>query len=321
LAPIKYLLLSVLLLSGPAFAQLDGDKLDLQVEEEFDEDIVVEETPNPKPAPKTAPSEVTAEKIKAAQGARASKDAVLFDWSKHQNATEVAHPYAEKGLMRITRDKTYIYRVSESEQQTAAQIRFGAYNPENLEAPPNSDGTRSTFEENYNQTDNPAVMVDWEWQLWKSPIGKWGITAGAGAYVAQGNGHFAGNINAQEGKTPLEVFTLAVIPVNAGVTYRLQIWDKQMIVPYASGGGTIFGFGEFRDDNKAPKWGGSYGAYFAGGGALNLTYFDALSKIQLDREYGINAVYLTAEYRNIVGLSSNFDFSSNFVNGGFLLEY
>ena len=162
-------------------------------------------------------------------------------------------------------------------------------------------------------------MVEWEWQLWRSPIGKWGATLGSGVYIAQGHGHFKGTANA--GLTPREIFTFAIFPLNVGAIYRLQIWDRQMIIPYAAGGGTIFGFTEFRDDDKPPKFGGSLGAYYAAGGALNLTYFDAKSKIQLDREYGINSVYLTVEYRGIVALSKKYDLSSDMLNAGFLMEY
>jgi hypothetical protein len=340
LAAVKPVLcIFFLLILPPAFAQLDGgggEKFEPQVEEldlgeDVEEELLTDPTAKPgeakppqaedQPAPGTLDPPKTA-KPSAAPGKRKkyqSNDNVIFDWSKHQNATEVPHPFVEKGLLRVTRDRTYIYRVSETEQKIATQIHIGPYNPENLEAPPNDDGFVSTFDDNYDQTDNPAVMLNWEWQLWRSPIGKWGATAGFGVYVAQGNGHFAGTKNTH--LTPREIFTLAVVPVNLGVVYRLQIWNKQLFVPYGMGGGTLIGFSEFRDDGKPPKWGGSYAAYFGGGLALNLTYFDAISKIQLDREYGINAVYLTAEYRRFAGLSNNFDFSSDFANAGFLMEY
>lgn len=335
-------LFSLLLLAWvfPALAQLDGgsgnfdpEVEELEAEPSVEKELRTDPTAKPdqgplfesepipsSPAPGTLDRPKTSTAGKKPNSPRYKSDGgVIFDWTKHQNETEVAHPLVEKGLLRITRDKTYIYRVNETEQKTAAQVHFGQYYPSNLEAPADSNGNVSTFDDNYDQTDNPAVMVNWEWQMWKSPIGKWGLTAGGGVYAAQGNGHFVGTKNA--GKTPLEIFTLAVIPVSVGAVYRMQFWDKQLLVPYAAGGGTLFAFGEFRDDNKAPKFGGSYGVYYAGGGALNLTYFDALSKIALDREYGINAVYLTAEYRSIVGLSPNFDFTGDFFNAGFLMEY
>jgi len=239
----------------------------------------------------------------------------IFDWSKHKNESEVKHPFAEKGLIRITKDRDYLYKVDESEQSRAFDFRVGLFNPTNLKNPK----TNRTFADTYDNPSGPALLFNYEWQLLRGAIGKLGLQVGAGAFVAQGHGHFNSAINAD--KTPREVFTFALIPVNVGAVYRFGIWHRQLLVPYVAGGGTLFGFTEMRDDDKPPKFGGSLGAYYAAGGAFNLTYFDALSRINLDREYGINAVYLTVEYRGIVSLSNNFDFSSDLLNAGFLLEY
>ena len=125
------------------------------------------------------------------------------------------------------------------------------------------------FRRDLRLTDNPALMFDYEWQLWQTPIGKLGLRAGSGLYVAQGNGHFV-HPSINPGKVPREVFTFVLVPANFGAIYRMQFWHRQLLVPYAEGGGTIFGFSEFRDDNKAPKWGGTFGAYFSGGVALKV---------------------------------------------------
>ena len=248
----------------------------------------------------------------------------LFDWSKHRGEQEVEHPFRERGLIRITKDREYIYKVKESEQKHAMSFRAGLFHPSRLANPdaPKQDSGR-TFDENYSQSNAPAFMLTYEWQLWQTPIGKWALQVGSGAFIAQGNGHFVvtGSTSPNQGLTPREVFTFLLVPLNIGPVYRLQLFHRQMVVPYAEGGGTLFSFAELRDDNKGPKAGGSIGAYAAGGLALNLTYFDALSRIQLDREYGINAVYLTAEFRQIVSITQRYDFTSNMVNGGFLMEY
>jgi hypothetical protein len=240
----------------------------------------------------------------------------IFDWSKHRGEREVPHPFAEKGLIRITKNKDYYYKVKESDQNRAFDFKVGMFNPTNLQNP----DTGVSFQDNYEQTQNPAIMFNYEWQLWQSPIGKWGLRAGTGFYVAQGHGHFD-SAGPNKGLTPRENFTFALIPANVGAVYRLQLWHRQLFVPYAEGGGTLFGFTEFRDDNKPPKFGGSVGAYFAGGVAFNLTYFDALSRINLDREYGINTVYLTVEYRGVVAIMKRYDFTGDLFNAGFLMEY
>ncbi len=242
-----------------------------------------------------------------------------FDWKKYEGATEVPHPFAEKGLTRISKDRTYWYKVDQSEQRRAFSLRVGIFNPENLENPDQSGLRGATFDENYDQASNPAVMFDYEWQLWQMAIGKIGLRAGTGIFIAQGNGHFASEVN--QNLTPREIFTFWAAPTSLGAVYRLQFWDKQLLVPYGEGGGMAIPFGEFRDDDRPPKWGGAFAAYFAGGLAINLTYFDAMSTIQLDREYGINRVFLTAEYRQIIALTQTYDFSSALVNGGLLMEF
>lgn len=244
----------------------------------------------------------------------------IFDWRQHEGETTVKHPFAEKGLVRISRDGTYWYKVKESQSDRAMTFQAGPINPVNLRNPDADAGeTHATFADNYDQTTNPAFMISKEWEIWKGPLGKLGFRLGSGAFVAQGHGHFAGKVN--QDKVPLEVFTFIAMPNTVGAVYRMQFSRRPLFVPYLEGGGIGFTFMEVRDDNKPPKFGVSPAAYGAGGMALNLTYFDYLSRIQLDHEYGITAVYLTLEYRRIQAIVTRFDFSSDYFNGGFLMEY
>ena len=243
----------------------------------------------------------------------------VFDWSKYENAKEVPHPFAEKGLIRVTKDRTYIYKVDETDQKRAFSFRVGMFNPGNLENPEASGQVGSTFDENYDQSSNPAIMFDYEWQMWRMPIGKIGLRAGTGVFIAQGNGRFKSSVNSD--RTPREIFTFWTLPTIAGAVYRLQIWDNQLFVPYAEGGAMALPFGEFRNDDRPPKWGGAFAGYYVAGVAMSLTYFDKMSGIMLDREYGINRIYLTAEYRGIVAITQNYDFTSDLINGGILMEF
>lgn len=331
-APSKVLLtlfFSFWISSNPALAQLSGSEggdFNPQTEDMEEDDFSGEAgaaeasptTPTSEPAVGTldAPADTS-----SSSGGSPGSGGVIFDWRKYPDAKLVPHPYAEKGLIRIDKNRNYIYKVDESDQKTATSVRFAPYIPQNLEGSAGEDRITPTFEDAYDQTDTPAILLDWEWQLWRSPIGKFGATLGGGVYVAQGNGRFTGPVNSSLGLVPREIFTFVLFPINVGAVYRLHLWHKQLLVPYAAGGGTLFAFSELRDDDKPPKFGGSFGAYYAAGAALNLTYFDNLSRIQLDREYGINAVYLTAEYRGVVALSSRFDFSGDMINAGFMMEY
>ena len=103
--------------------------------------------------------------------------------------------------------------------------------------------------------------------------------------------------------------------------YRLQYWDTQPVVPYIEGGGDAITFAEVRDDGKSPKFGLAPAVHIAGGASFNLGFLDGNSMIELDREYGINRVWLTGEFRALIGLSDKFDFSANVINLGFLVEF
>lgn len=253
-------------------------------------------------------------------GDSSSESAPFFDWSKHQGETEVDHPLREKGLIRISRDKTYYYKVDRSPQKSAVSVKFGMLNATNLRNPDAAEGERgSDFGDNYDDTENPAILIDYELHLWKSPIGKWGLKVGSGLFFAQGNGHFYSSTNA--GLVPKEVFTFVALPNTIGAVYRMSFWDNPLFVPYAEGGGIAWTFIEVRDDDKPPKLGASPAAYFAAGLAMNLTWFNQASSILLDREYGINSIYLTGEYRHITGVASKFDFTSDVINGGLLVEF
>lgn len=236
----------------------------------------------------------------------------LKELTSKQQPTRIRHPYAAKGLTKITKDKVYIYRVKESDQKTASTIHIGTFSPTKLENP----DTHFVFEDFY-ETGNPAILYDYEWQV-SSRLGKAGLKLGTGLAMASGNGRFKNDYNGEI--EPKEKFTFVVFPNTLGAIVRLQFMKNQIFVPYAEGGGAAFVFGEFRDDGKMPKAGGALGAYFAGGVAFSLNFLDPVSMLELDREYSINSVYLTAEYRQYVGFG-NFDFTSEVINGGMTLEF
>lgn len=230
---------------------------------------------------------------------------------------KIRHPLAEKGLIRITKERTYIYKTERTPQNHAFSFRLGMFDPINLENPDNG----ATFEDNYPEADSPILIVEYEWQLFKTAVGKFGIKAGSGIYYANGNGRFKTGYEENVGKDPKEVFTFLAFPNSLGIVYRAQFWDKQLLVPYADGGVIGYTFSEFRDDGGTPKFGFSPAAYGAAGLAFNLSAFDSISAFNLDREYGINSVFIVAEYRNVISLGGKFDLSSDLFNAGFLMEF
>jgi len=188
-------------------------------------------------------------------------------------------------------------------------VKFGVYDPINLKNPDNE----VFFSDLYEDADNIVFLFDYEWLYFK-PYGKIGIKLGSGIYVATGNGRF-------ENGTPAdEKFTFIMAPNSISLTYYFQYWDTQTFIPYMEGGFDLFSFGEFRDDDKAPKFGGAAAFHVAGGLAINLAFIDRFAIIDLDREYGINDIYLAAEFRHIFSISK-FDFTGDMITGGFIAEF
>lgn len=235
-----------------------------------------------------------------------------IDISAKPGPKKIHHPNAAKGLVKITRDKVYIYKTKVSDQTKSSSFRFGFLSPSHLE---NKD-SGLVFDDFY-QSSVPSGLIDYEWQFFRG-FGKLGLKLGTGIGVAQGNGQFkSGNNGSLE---PVEKFTFLIIPNSVGLAYHADFFNRQWIVPYAEGGGTAFVFSEMRNDGKSPKFGGAPGAYFALGGAFNISSLDTIGMLELDREYGINSLFLTAEYRYYAGFG-NFDFTSNFINGGLMVEF
>lgn len=230
---------------------------------------------------------------------------------------KIKHPLMDKGLRRIKADGTYLFDKEPSPQKHGISVRFGLYEPLNLENPKNGE----SFEANYGGNTNAMILIDYEWQFWKMALGKWAFKFGSGIFLASGNGRFANNFDENLNLTPKEVFTFLALPNSLGLSYRMQWSDYQLFVPYGSGGLMGFTFAEIRDDGDGPKFGFSPAAFASGGLALNLTGLSRHSARLLDYEYGINGAFLVGEFKNIFTLGGDFDFSAAFINFGFLLEY
>ena len=175
--------------------------------------------------------------------------------SSRQSAKEgveyIHHPQAAKGLLRIEKDGTYVYRTKEdlSYSQTGT-FKVGSM----MDAPriATSDGSGITFDSMYHGSPVPVLMFDYQWQPW-STFGRFGFQLGIDFLFAQGSGHFA------DGSEAREQYTFVAIPVSAGIVYRLEWMSRQWLAPYVSGGGTLIPLVEFRDDDSSPNATGTYG--------------------------------------------------------------
>ena len=71
----------------------------------------------------------------------------------------------------------------------------------------------------------------------------------------------------------------------------------------------------------AARNGGSPALIAGGGVSLLLDWLDRRALSQLDADYGINHVWATVQYRQIIGLKKDLDISSNLISAGFTFDY
>lgn len=229
----------------------------------------------------------------------------------------IRHPWSKKGLIRITKDKTYVYKTKKSKANHSTTVLMTTYSPTALETVVPDKGTIQ-YSDIYD--DGFMFTFDYEWVITKN-FGRLGLKLGSGLMIAQGNGRLRNDLS----KTALESFTLFMFPNKATAIYRMQYWgDNQILVPYVEGGGGYYTFLETRDDNLGPKpgrMGGAAMAEWAVGGSLNLGALNKDAVLTLDREYGINNLWFNVEYRSLIGLKADFDLSADLINIGFMMEY
>jgi hypothetical protein len=140
-----------------------------------------------------------------------------------------------------------------------------------------------------------------------------------GIITAQAKGRFTHPTRVDEETD--ERFTCVMLPLQATLLYRFQFWDTQLFVPFVEGGGMYAPIIELRDDTNAPRYGGAPAAVAAGGLNILLDGLDPTSILHLDADYGINHVWLTLQYRQIVGVKKDLDISSNLISAGLSFDF
>lgn len=214
----------------------------------------------------------------------------------------------------ITVDGEFHYPVATSEFSGAGGIRFGL-----MAAPDIINGSNGlSFKDIYGSAEVPALLFEYEYPL-SQAIGRIGIKAESGFIATSAKGRFKNP--ARAGEIPEERFTFLMVPLQASVIYRFQFADNQWLVPFVEGGGGYYGIVELRDDSKAPKFGGSPVAVAAGGVNILLDWLDRQAVRQLDADYGINHVWLSLQYRQIIGMKEDLKISSNLITAGFTFDF
>lgn len=287
-------------------------------------------TPTPPPRAKERPKKVTDEgeyvystelpevrpsgQPGVGQPEKTTKEGEYYFGNKPGPQPPSTHPTTERPI-QTSESGEYHYPTEQSPQSGAASFRFGFFGTPDIMNPE----ADVTFTQIYGDKDLPVIFGDYEWRI-TNKIGRLGIKLTSGVSFASGNGQFlTPRVN---GITEArEKFTFIMFPNQLTANYKFQYAENQVVVPWAEGGAGYFTFMELRDDGKGPKFGGSQVGVVAVGINILLDWMDRKAIRQLDNDYGINHVWLTGEYRRFQNLGSAFDFSSNVINGGIMVEF
>ncbi|MFS4458505.1 hypothetical protein [Bdellovibrio sp. HCB2-146] len=226
----------------------------------------------------------------------------------------IHHPQAAKGLMRIEKDGTYVYRTEEDKKfSQTGSFRVGMMDAPRITA---SDGV-TTFKTMYTKGPVPVISFDFEWKPFDW-MGNLAVQTGFGIIVAQGRGRF---VDPSQTLIPKEEYTFAAVPLNLGALYRMQWKDRQAIAPFVNAGGTYFPVVEFRDDGEGPNAVGTPGGYAGAGLMFNVGSLDRETSFSLTTEYGIKNLWVVLEYRQIVTVSEDLDFTGGLANLGITTDF
>lgn len=277
--------------------EVDAQQLLNQEQPPTDEQVAEEQKPKEQPRAQTTQTET----------------------SSDSGRKKIAHPDAKKGLYLIDQNTgRYYYKTQKlSSKNQATSIRIGSLTPPNITM--ETGGNTYSFADIYSDNDLPYLMLDYEWQPLRS-FGKLGVVMGVGFFTASGNGRFA-NPAIENGEAAKEQFTFIGLPISAGGIYRLEFSDRQWFAPFVVGGMSYYVLGEIRDDGKAPKVVGTPAGYAGGGVLFNITRWSREIDFIMDREYGINNMWLAAEFRTVQSLNEDLDVSSDIFNIGISVDY
>lgn len=296
--------------SQSAYAQEDELELDLE-EQQF----LQQEFEPPKEAPYTTEIDpVTAEPVVIPKQPINQDAPVTYEAVEGEKEFPAAE-YKQDGLKKVTTKGEYIYDVRNTDQAYAGSLRVGGFSPALLKNRLDN-GNNIFFTDIYGNNSNIMVNLDFEWQFIRG-AGKFALKAGTGLMTAKGEGRFKRDPTL----ISREVYTFFLAPNSLSVVYRAQYSENQLFVPYGFGGGYYYTFLESRDDNAPFKYGGALAAMAGGGLQFQLDALDRRSINEMDREYGVNHIWLVAEYQQIIGLSTKFDFSNQYFSGGVLVEF
>lgn len=299
-------LIPLLLFTWNSFSQEEFDpEFDVEMQEDsFDIDESFNEGDSGF-APTAEP-----DKLEPIRSDRFSKDEKK---TTNKDGRYIYHPNQDKGLFKINKNDEYIYKYDRTELHGFLHIKFGSYNFENF--PSDVEGVQ--FEDFYDSNSAFALFLEYDWPVFKK-MQSLTLNFSGGLSYNRGRGQFVDTSIT----TPVqERYTLWFLPMGVGLTYKLKFISNQIFLPYVNGSLNYNLLLEYREGLEAFKYLGIFGAHFAGGVSINLGWFERLTALQLDQEFGINNVYLTLEGRQVVSFEEDNDITGFVFLGGLSFEY
>ena len=225
------------------------------------------------------------------------------------------------GLVRIDKDGNYIYKQAPQHVSQASHLKIGYVSNPNISADicqyNNSSNCQTVhYDDMYQDATGMGLEYLYEYFFVKTK-GKLGGQVGLSVQYASGHGRLASNPATES----VEKFSFMTLPLYGGLIYRFEYKDRQMFVPYMSGGGTYLVLAEKREDKSDVKAIGAPGFYGAGGIMLNLSSIDRDMGADFETEYDIQNLWLTAEFKFVSVSSETFSLENGFAQIGLGFDF
>lgn len=235
-----------------------------------------------------------------------------FEESREERRARLQQDAYFDELVHISQTGVHQYKVEMSPIRGSASLNVGVFpNPSFI-------NNNRSYEDIYGS--NPVLMLfaNYEWNLLKN-IGYLSINVELGTLWDSGNGRFVND----QGVQAKERYIFLMLPVSLGVMYSLEYWNKQIFIPFGIGGISYFGLLEIRDDFDFGSIGiaGTPSLFFGGGLQFLLDSLSAKGLTVIDKEFGINHIYLIGEVRQYISLSGNFQLEGLVASGGVRFDF
>jgi len=215
---------------------------------------------------------------------------------------------------KINSDGSYIYSLKEHATKNTFSLRFGMAGAPEIKAANGTD-----FSEVYGSDNRFLISFEYDWKLSSDLY----LKLGSGLTSTQGQGQFASGNGARQ---PKESFQFFIFPNTLSLSYKFQIWDIQMVTPYVEAGPGYFTFVENRSDGdifsfngKTTKYGGALTATATAGLLISMSRWTSGTSLMSD--YGATQSWLDIQYKQVFGLDSRKDFSSNMITAGLAIGF